>query len=49
MAEFLSLQEGKVYRPATSRLANGWNQRETSFKKKIEKLIALNMLKPIPT
>lgn len=39
MAEFLSLQEGKVYRPATSRLARCMESARNDFYEKIEKLV----------
>ena len=39
MAEFLSLQEGKVYHPATSRLACWMESARNDFYEKIEKLI----------
>ena len=39
MAEFLSLQEGKVYRPATSRLASWMESARNDFYEKIEKLV----------
>ena len=39
MAEFLSLQEGKVYRPATSRLARWMESARNDFYEKIEKLV----------
>ena len=39
MAEYLSLQEGKVYRPATSRLARWMELARNDFYEKIEKLV----------
>lgn len=39
MAEFLSLQEGKVYRPATSCLARWMESARNDFYEKIEKLV----------
>ena len=39
-AEFLSLQEGKVYHPATSRLARWIESARNDFYKQVEKLIA---------
>ena len=39
MAEFLSLQEGKVYRPATSRLARWMESARNDFYEKIENLM----------
>ena len=39
MAEFLSLEEGKVYRPATSRLARWIESARNDFYKQVEKLI----------
>ena len=39
MAEFLSLQEGKVYRPATSHLARWMESARNDFYEKIEKLV----------
>ena len=39
MAEFLSLQEGKVYCPATSRLARWMESARNDFYEKIEKLV----------
>lgn len=38
IAEFLSLQEGKVYRPATSRLACWMESTRNDFYKQVEKL-----------
>lgn len=38
IAEFLSLQEGKVYRPATSRLACWMESARNDFYKQVEKL-----------
>ena len=39
MAEYLSLQGGKVYRPATSRLARWMESVRNDFYEKIEKLV----------
>ena len=39
MAEYLSLQGGKVYRPATSRLARWMESARNDFYEKIEKLV----------
>ena len=39
MAEFLSLQEGKVYRPATSRLVHWMESARNDFYENVEKLI----------
>lgn len=40
MAEFLSLQEGEVYRPATSHLARWIESARNDFYEQVEKLIA---------
>ena len=40
ITEFLSLQEGKVYRPATSRLARSMESARNDFYEKAEKLFA---------
>ena len=40
IAEFLSLQEGKVYRPATSRLARWMESARNDFYEQVEKLFA---------
>lgn len=40
IAEFLSLQEGKVYRPATSRLVRWMESARNDFYKQVEKLFA---------
>ena len=40
IAEFLSLQEGKVYRPATSRLARWMESARNDFYEQVERLFA---------
>lgn len=44
MAEFLSLQEGKVYRPSTSRLARWIESARNDFYEQVEKLIASQLV-----
>ena len=49
IVEFLSLQEGNVYRPATSRLARWMESARNDFMKKSKSWSTLNELKPVPT